>query len=575
MAADPGSTVIVYRDQRTSAHPEDTLRTLARQVERLPRRPDHDSVVGLLVEVAALEAGVADALAAECDDEEPVTGELRAVTLAAGHALVASWRGQDEAVARWCAELGGRLHGCAALPLPTSVELGVPEGFGQYGLYPECYIEAAEQVSRALRPAAAVCIGIRSIGTALSAVVAACLQAEGCAVTSWTLRPRGHPFDRRPVLGAALRARLAASTELLFLIVDEGPGISGSSLGGTAELLGSLGVPDSRIVLLPSWDPPPELLRSTTAQGRWTRHRRFVSGFEQVWVESGRLDDLLTQEPVSDMGAGRWREELIADGARRPTIHPQHERRKFRSPGSLARFAGLGSLGHERLARARTLAELGFSPHPSRLAHGFLALELAPGTPLARGEVDADLLDRMARYLASLRERFALPDSARTDLSEMIHVNLDEAGLEAWADTLHDPADGPPVAVDGRMLPHEWVRTSRGYLKVDALDHHDDHFFPGPVDIAWDIAAAAVEFAMPAQAREILVERYRRLSGDRTIAGRLPYYTVAYLACRIGYASLAAEVLRGTAEGDGFQRMLRGYRARLDEPTMVGAASDG
>jgi len=288
-----------------------------------------------------------------------------------------------------------------------------------------------------------------------------------------------------------------------------------------------------------------------------------VSGFEQVWLESGRLGDLLQDEPRTELSAGRWREELIFDLRRYPPVHPQHERRKLRTRGTLARFAGLGPVGHRRLARAQVLAELGFSPHPARLAHGFLAMELVPGTPLVRGEVSAELLDRVARYLACLRQRFAVSEALRTDLSAMIRTNLAEAGLDARADTLHDPADDAPVAVDGRMLPHEWIHTARGYLKVDALDHHDDHFFPGPVDIAWDIAAAGVEFNMSAEAREALVERYRRLSGDRTIAGRLPYYAVAYLACRIGYATLAAEVLRGTPDGEGFRRMTEGYRALL------------
>lgn len=235
----------------------------------------------------------------------------------------------------------------------------------------------------------------------------------------------------------------------------------------------------------------------------------------------------------------------------------------------LLRFAGLGSLGHKRLARARALAELGFSPHPAQLSHGFLALELVPGAPLTRGELDAELLDRMARYLACLRERFALSESQRTDLSEMMHVNLAEVGLEAWADSLFDPVDGPPVAVDGRMLPHEWLRTGRGYLKVDALDHHDDHFFPGPVDIAWDVAAATVEFGMSAEARQVLVERYRRLSGDRSIRGRLPFYTVAYLASRIGYASLAAEVLGESADALGFQHMRQAYQALLTDERVT------
>lgn len=555
--------MIVYREQRVTVEPGTVLRELVRRAERLPPAPDHDTVVALLVDVGAFEAGVADAIAPERDEDGILAGELRAASLAAGHALVASWRARPVPLARWCGELRRRLGSCATLPLPATVESQIPEGFAQYGLYPECHLDAAERVVRELRPATAVCIGMRSIGTALSAVVAACLEEAGCGVTSYTVRPRGHPFDRRLVLGDSLRARLAKAAGALFLLVDEGPGISGSSLGGAAEALSALGIPDERIVFLPSWDPEPQRLRSEGARRRWSRHRRYVSEFEQVWVESGRLDELTDGAAARDASAGRWRDQLIADPSRRPTIHPHHERRKLLTPTRMLRFAGLGSAGQARLARARVLADAGFSPHPSRLAHGFLALELVPATPLAPGEADAELLDRMARYLACVRQRFALPEGARTDLGGMIEVNLAEAGLDGWARHLRDPADGPPVAVDGRMLPHEWLRTARGYLKVDALDHHDDHFFPGPVDIAWDLAAASIELRLTPEARQTLLEGYRRLTGDRTIAGRLPYYTVAYLAHRIGYAALAAEVLSGTPDGDGFERLRQGYRAAL------------
>ena len=564
--------MIVYRDQRTAAEPREVLRGLRRTLERFPRRPEHDEVVGLMVELGAIEAGIADALAPHEDEDAAVPRELRRAALAAGHLVVASWRDDEEGLTRWSAELGRRLAACGDLPLPGRVGFGVPEGFAQYGHYPECHLAAAERVARELQPVSAMCIGLRSIGTTLSAIVAACLEDTGCRVASCTLRPRGHPFDRRPVLGKSLRSALTNAHDAHFLVVDEGPGISGSSLAGTAAALSELGIPDDRIVLLPSWDPNPECLRSAVAQRRWTHHRRYVSGFDEVWVRSGRLAAAAGGEPLRDISAGWWRDELISDPRRRPPVHPHHERRKFQRPGVLMRFAGLGTLGQARLERARALAAAGFSPQPSALVHGFLLLELVPGIPLGRGEADGELLGRMGRYLAWLRSSFAVPEHARTRLDEMVRVNLAELGLEWSRSRAGMPGGEPAVALDGRMLPHEWLKTARGYLKVDALDHHDDHFYPGPVDIAWDLAGAEVEFDMAPAACEALVERYRRASGDRTIAARLPYYRVAYLAARAGYTSLAAEGLRGTPDGEGFERERRRYRAALArEPGVVAA----
>jgi len=130
-----------------------------------------------------------------------------------------------------------------------------------------------------------------------------------------------------------------------------------------------------------------------------------------------------------------------------------------------------------------------------------------------------------------------------------------------------------PVALDGRMLVHEWVRTPRGILKLDAMDHHQDHFFPGCQDIAWDVAAALVEFDLDASGTAHLVNSYRRLSGDRTIASRLPHYTIAYLSFRLGYATLATGVLGQTDDAARFALLVRRYAELLG--TKLSASSGG
>ena len=109
------------------------------------------------------------------------------------------------------------------------------------------------------------------------------------------------------------------------------------------------------------------------------------------------------------------------------------------------------------------------------------------------------------------------------------------------------------------MQPHEWIRTGTALVKVDATDHHADHFFPGCGDIAWDLAGAVVEFGLSSNARGALTRAYQRHSDDRGVDRRLPGYLVAYLAFRLGYAGLAAETLAGTADGARFARLGRRY----------------
>jgi hypothetical protein len=142
----------------------------------------------------------------------------------------------------------------------------------------------------------------------------------------------------------------------------------------------------------------------------------------------------------------------------------------------------------------------------------------------------------------------------------MAAFNAAEALGNDWGGRVRDslPCNGEswierPVALDGRMQPHEWILTKSGYIKVDAFDHYDDHFLPGCQDIAWDLAAAVHELELDAAARRQLVERYRGLSGDHTITARLPHYAVCYLAYRLGYSKLATEVLR---EGPDHDRLV-------------------
>ena len=136
----------------------------------------------------------------------------------------------------------------------------------------------------------------------------------------------------------------------------------------------------------------------------------------------------------------------------------------------------------------------------------------------------------------------------------MIRVNVAEGLGPEWAARLDGlerfrapVCEAATTRIDGRMLPHEFLRTGEGYLKVDALHHHDDHFFPGCQDIAWDYAAAEIEFGFTD-----LV--------SKTVQTRLPFYLVAYLSYRVGYCSMAAE---SGSDTEKFRLMAGGYAARL------------
>ena len=120
-----------------------------------------------LIAAGRLEAGLVDALSPEEDDEPPLARKLRTLVLDLAHAA------RLGVAQRHLASAAAALDEIAAGPLPASLEVSEPEGFAFYALYPEMYAEAARRLLRAARPQHATVIGLRSIGTTLSAVVAA------------------------------------------------------------------------------------------------------------------------------------------------------------------------------------------------------------------------------------------------------------------------------------------------------------------------------------------------------------------------------------------------------------------
>jgi hypothetical protein len=559
--------MIVYREDDEAADPAALIPKLMRRAAAIGNgATEHDEIVSLLIDLGMLEAAVADAIFPELDGESATTLALRQATLISGRLLRHSWRSEPALARREARRLAAQLG--QPIALPAEVRLRVPEGYAYYALYPETYLQAAEEFARRTSPEMAVCIGLRSIGTGLSACVAAELEAQGWRVESFTLRPRGHPFARRPALDGELTKKLRKLDHAAFLIVDEGPGLSGSSLTGTASFLSDLGVPADRIYLFPSSLPDPDHFVSTKPRELWSRHEKIHINFEDGWLPHAHFGS-----DHVDASGGDWRNVFGLSRPEWPAVDPRHERRKYivRRNGRksvLHKFAGLGRYGVSAYNRSRALADAGFTPAVLELKQGFLQQELVPGRPLARGETaDRELITLAQRYFGYLARECASGKPVRLEpLLEMMRVNIEEALGQRWSGVvaqLEQQARGfgavPAVAVDGRVLPQEWVRTAQGYLKTDAADHHCDHFYPGVTDIAWDIAGFEAEFDLP----PAVVAELASSAGDRLLPDRLPFYRAAYLAFRVGYTSFSAQALAGSADGERMRGEFERYRAKL------------
>ena len=83
--------------------------------------------------------------------------------------------------------------------------------------------------------------------------------------------------------------------------------------------------------------------------------------------------------------------------------------------------------------------------------------------------------------------------------------------------------------------------------KTDAVSHGNDHFFPGPTDIAWDLAGVIVEWQLDSISRTAFLDRYRRQSADDP-SGRLCAYELTYALARLGFSRVTAHAMARSPE---------------------------
>lgn len=476
----------------------------------------HARLAGAFVDAAALTCAIIDRDG--MSDMAPLTALARA--------LDASWRSEAH-------DLRPAIAGFAALPATGMIRLKPTEGYAFYALYPESYAEAAR---RAGLPPTTRVIGIRSIGTGLAAIVAAALGAEA----PLTVRPTGHPFDRRIEPGP----ELLAGDPPAFAIVDEGPGLSGSSFLSVATWLMDRGVPCTRIHLFPSHHNGPGAEAGVDRLKLWRQLPQHVADFAPIatrlpgWIAT-RIGPLTA--PLRDLSGGQWRE---VTGSIAPTA-PGAERRKYlaetASGGWMVKFAGIGATGHRKLALAQNVSAAGLAPEPAGLAHGFLIQRWVDAPNLTQAPLpQCRLITQLAAYLAHRATLTAPADAgARPDaLAKMAAYNTAEGLGETAANAmrhrleLNRPSGSPRrVWVDARLHPWEWLNADGRLIKADALDHAMAHDFIGAQPIEWDLAGAIIEHDL---APEPLLTAYEAAAGPAVDPSLLDFLTGCYLSFQLG-----------------------------------------
>jgi len=545
----------VFRENRRVALAGRLLAELGEAMGRADASGDSGHMQDALLRAGELECALADA------GQQAAASQLAGVTDCIASALV---RGDRLAVSQWCLQI------LNAVGISGELTVKIPEGFAYYAVHPLDYARVVDE--KLTNISGAAIIGIRTIGTTLSAVVAAELRKHRIAASRTTVRPHGHPFSRQCRFSNDHREWIAERKRSsdMFLIVDEGPGLSGSSFLSVATALQIEGVEPEKIIFVCSRVPEIASFCSETSRAEWPRFRAIPATGSFPQFESHR-----------DVSWGRLREQVYANEADWPSTWEHMERRKFlaQNRASFLKFEGYGKYGDAAFERATKLAQAGFGPRVWGIENGFTRYEWLEGEPLRSDQLDERIVEDLAQYCAFRANEFQVDDGSRdaVSLETMTRVNLrEEFGSDESDANLTLLASGRKVIADSRMMPHAWICNAEGkLLKTDASLHGDDHFFPGPCDVAWDLAGAIVEWEMGECVAKHFLARYGAITGDDA-RPRIEAFVIAYAAFRMGYSEMAAAAMRGSDEELRLKRDHERYSdflsARLRQPELARAA---
>lgn len=533
-----GTNLIVFRDSAQEFSCDEFTHRLLRTLGNV-RLDNRSSFIDAL-----LLSGQAESCLADCNSHatEAIAriGDLLAETLVAGKPFEG-------------AELIRQLE-TAAEHFPRTLPVSSPEGFAYYALHPEDFADA---IRTEPHPGSMAIVGIRSIGTVLSAIATAAARKQGSTASRITVRPTGHPYDRQLRLTDSQQRWIRQERDRgsCFLVLDEGPGLSGSSFISVGESLIGEGVEPSSITFIGTRDPDPAELCAPDAARRWGRFR---------WKKApSRIHERFSS--LRSLSAGAWRGLFVDEVADWPPCWPEMETSKFLSSDGtrIFKFEGFGSFGIAAREGANAICEAGFGPQIENGAEGMNVYRVMRGRPYTRSQLSSSLLDHMAEYCAFRRSAFRAPRHNSTAIEEMVRFNFHEQTARELEIPPGIFESEHPRYVDSRMQPHKWIASRDGrILKIDACTHGDDHFLPGPTDILWDLAGAIVEWDMDRHAEQSFITKYHDLVGAKK-DNRLPFFVLAYTVFRMSYCKMAMAATAHVDECFRLRGAYQSYRRRL------------
>ncbi|MGV3771594.1 MAG: hypothetical protein ACO1QB_01745 [Verrucomicrobiales bacterium] len=578
--------MLIYGDKEFEIQLGKLARHIIERVEEFKEDIHRDLLRKMMIHAGQLEQAIWDALTTAEESSNDLANLSLLITNASANLFLLNEKGKELAPARGALVEAWRL----ALASPEMeanknrvVRVKVPEGFEYYALFPEQYVAAAAEWLKQLRPAQdekILIIGLRSIGTTLSALVQACLTQLGYAAERITVRPEGDPYSRKTVLPPAALEGISQ-----VIVVDEGPGASGSSMASVVEVLLARGIPHKAITLFPGHGGMPGAAATEAIRQIWNETRIIATPLERItWrTHEGKeatlpamlLErvnrDAIGEKPyqkVKALGPGEWRALKYEDEQNWPAIAGTFERLKYCCDGKtnlhvLWKFAGFGSFLDDQLSTfehglANHVEESSFMQIPI-IDHymGFAGMRWVDLHYFQiNKETSPPLIKVLANYLAKSKGPpmdHSQAAAALEILSEMAFWNMKKTVGDEAADQLKLLASNLKPAMletytDGRMAPHEWSYNNDYYLiKHDWFGHQYDHTRVGRQSLLWDIAGTVVEWRLDEEGARKL--KYELLShGLQFTQNELRFYKIAYALFKYGLFEFSAAPAGNQAE---------------------------
>jgi hypothetical protein len=442
------------------------------------------------------------------------------------HAPVVDWQ-----LARETQLLRSHLGRLARAGTSTGI-LKIPEGFAFYALYPEQYCAAAAAYSKRCPrgPGVTHVIGVRSIGTSLSAAVAVVLKAANVPHCRYTVRPNGPPFERQIELPKHL------SSHDSVLVVDEGPGLSGSTFYAAARALRARGVAASKQVYFCAHSEPPGKMASPEISEFWRQAERYVaSRHDSALSSAGTLCETIRAKLQSefesevllldDVSHGRWRIAAFGEPVSWPAVNAIFERPKLLAQLADGRRVLLKYYGQvlrsdpvtreidwADAAAARGIAKSGAN---ALRIHGYVARLWIDGDLLTAADKSPAVLEQLATLL------FDRPRQHRCEKG---------SAAEAF------------YGASGSLAPREWIRLPGGRIcKLPETLAGYDHTAIDTEPLGWDLAQAVVEWQLTAAEAEQLLRLFRASSGIQIRPEDVAPHIRRYAAFQGGKALFCAE----------------------------------